>query len=83
MIGEPTDITEIFQKYHDGKITWPEAREEILAFPFAKTPDEIRYGTDPFTSGFSPAGFYGTWDEVIYCRSLGLITEDEYKDLLS
>lgn len=41
---------------------------------------EPSYPSDGFTG--LPSFDYGTWDEVVQCYCKGLLTEDEYGELL-
>jgi hypothetical protein len=68
LIGEPGDITATCSALRAGRITWPEARADILDYPF-----EPDYG--------EPGPFYGTWDEVRLCHQQGLLTDEEMDDL--
>ena len=78
MRGKPTRITAICQSYHDGLITWPQAREELLSFPYRTV---VATYPDLASTGL-PSSDYGTWDEVVQCYCDGLITDAEYADLL-
>lgn len=77
MQGQPTRLTEICQLLRDGRMTWPDAREEIIHFPFRQV--EVSYPDDGFTG--LPSFDYGTWDEVVQCYCRGLLTKEEYEEL--
>lgn len=78
MQGQPTRLTEICELLGEGRLSWPEARNEILHYPLLVI--ELSYPSDAFPG--LPSFDYGTWDEVEQCYCKGLLTEDEYGELL-
>lgn len=78
MIGEPTEVTTVMQRYADGKITWLEARAFLLNYPYKVI---VRPQTSPGSTGMA-RWYAGTWNEVEVGLCNGLIDDDEYCDLL-